>query len=217
MMNRVLLMTLLVCPLWPTAARAQTGIPWTDAVDGLRNTAGDWAHDYGVTGGASTVAGAVDAHGALGDVDRAVESALDDPGGSPPPVPASCLTRDGCEECFERPYEQLGRSRVLLARARAVFDATHRFATAATALGDNLAPSTREAALVWQFQKPKIAASLTQFDATYDRKIADMLAVLRRTLEEIGQCEARFYNNADWYARFGFIYFEFMQSRYRRV
>lgn len=152
----------------------------------------------------------------MNDLDREVDAAASGVEAGAPPVPASCLGREGCEECYQRPYEQLARSRILLARARALHAATHRFAKAAQAFGDGVAPSTREAAIVWHYQKPKIAASLAQLDATYDRKIADMLAVLKRTLEEIAACEARFYQNPDWYQRYGFMYFEFMQARYQR-
>ena len=43
-----------------------------------------------------------------------------------------------------------------------------------------------------------------------------MLAVLRQALQEVSDCEARFYRNPDWYTRFGFMYFEFMQAHDKR-
>lgn len=216
-------------------ARAQgsaSPMPWEQGLADLHDRASGWADDMGglvddamggmagaheaATSAADAAATAMEGHDAMTDLDRELDGALDQPEPGTPPVPASCVGREGCEECFGRVYEQLARSRILLARARSLFDATHRFANAAQAVGDNLAPSTREAAFVWEMQKPRIAASLGNFNAAYDRKIADMLAALRRTLQEIGECEERFYNNPDWYTRFGFIYYEFMKSRYQR-
>ena len=210
--------------------------PWEQALGDLRSQAEDWANDVGrnaaegvehamggaaqahqqVSEGMETASTMMEGHNALSDLDRQLDGALDQPEPGTPPVPASCVGREGCAECYAGVYERLARSRLLLARARALFDATHRFANAAQAVGDNLAPSTREAAFVWEMQKPRIAASLGQFDAAYDRKIADMLAALRRTLQDISECEGRFYNNPDWYQRFGFVYHEFLKSRYER-
>ncbi len=205
---------------------------WEQALADMHGRASEWANDYGdlvddamggmagaheaASSAADTASTMMDGHDAMTDLDRELDGALDQPEPGAPPVPASCVGREGCGDCFSRAYEQLARSRILLARARSLYDATHRFANAAQAVGDNLAPSTREAAFVWEMQKPRIAASLGQFDAAYDRKIADMLAALRRALEAIGECEARFYNNPDWYRRFGFIYYEFLKSRYQR-
>lgn len=172
----------------------------------------------GAAAGAAAAASAMEGHDALTDLDRQLDHALDDPDPDVPPVPSGCLDRGAdCEECFGAAYEQLARSRLLLLRTRALYDATHRFASAAQAHGDNLAPATREAAIVWEMQKPRIRASLGQFDAAYDRKIADMLAVVQRTLRELAVCEKRFYNTLDWYERYGFIYFEFLQARFTRT
>jgi len=211
-------------------------MPFESALGDLAGRAADWGGsvaDTASTGVRDAMGAPAEAHrqvsegreaaetaaegaSALSDLDRELDHALDQPEPGTPPVPSSCVGREGCAECFGRTYLQLARSRVLLARARALYDATHRFSTAAQAVGNSLAPSTREAAFVWEFQKPRIAESLKAFDQTYDRKIADMLAALRRNLQEIGECEAQFYNNPDWYQRYAFIYFEFMKSRYER-
>jgi len=217
----------------PTASFAQANpMAWEQAMSDLRSSMQEWAENYGglvdeamgPLGGAHALATQMtdavqtvfEGYGALSDLDRQLDGALGEPEANAPPVPVSCLGREGCQACFGSAYLQLARSRVLLLRARAIFDATHRFATAAQALGDNLAPSTREAAFVWQMQKPRIAASLGAFDQSFDRKIADMLAVVRRTLQELSECEGRYYNNPDWYQRYGFVYFEFLQARYTR-
>lgn len=201
--------------LIPAAAAAQGfGSPSDNPVGEVRGALGD-AADAGQQVG-NAVETAMESHDALGDLDRQLDDALDDPEPDVPPVPSSCIDRPACEECFFRAYEQLARSRVLLLRAQALFTATHRFATSSQAHGDNLAPMSKEAALYWMAQKQRIAVSLTQFDAVYDKKIEAMLAVVERTLRELGVCEKNFYDTLDWYQRYGFIYFEFLQSRYRR-
>jgi hypothetical protein len=224
-------LTLLLVAAAPSFAQPNP-MAWEQAMSDLRSSMQDWAENYGslvdeamgpLSGAHALATQMTDAvqtvfegYDALSDLDRELDGAMDEPEANAPPVPVSCLGREGCEACFGSAYLQLARSRLLLLRARAIFDATHRFATAAQALGDNLAPSTREAAFVWQMQKPRIAESLGAFDQSFDRKIADMLAVVRRTLQELGECEGRYYSNPDWYQRYGFVYFEFLQSRYTR-
>ncbi len=214
---------LLLCPgLAEAQGRASLGSHAASALRGYADDVQSVRGDLDGAGDAASTAagrveGAMEGHNALADLDRQLDGALDDPEPDVPPVPAGCLARGAaCEECYGRAYEQLARSRLLLLRARALFDATHRFASAAQAHGDNVAPSTREAAIVWEMQKPRIRASLAQFDATYDRKIADMLAVVQQTLRDIALCEKLYYETQDWYERFGFIYFEFLQARYQR-
>lgn len=194
-------------------------IGWDQLPPELRQMALDYADaaaGTGLGGPGAPAEGAADAHDAATDLDRELDGAARQPNPGAPELPVSCVGSQDCENCYRPAYEQIARSRILLARAKALYDATHRFATAAQAMGDNLAPSTREAAFIWQAQKPGIARSLAQFDAAYDRKIADMIAVLRQALQEVSECEARFYNNPDWYTRFGFMYYEFMQAHYKR-
>lgn len=167
-------------------------------------------------GAADAYGAGAEAYNALNDLDRQLDDAMAEPRGNAPPIPASCVRREGCEDCYSEAYERLGRARVLLARAQTIYKATHRFAAASVALGDNLAPSTREAALVWQAQKPAIERSLATFDQAYDRKIEAMLGNLKEVLQMISRCEAQYYNNPDWYTRYGFMYLEFMAARYTR-
>lgn len=226
-----LCLLLALCLMWAPRAGAQGAAEpndWEVALSEMRDAASGYADDFDDIMGpfsqayeagssaAEAVATVMEGYDALNDLDRQLDDAASQPDAGQPAVPSSCVAREGCQECFSGPYLQLARSRILLARARALYDATHRFATSSQAVGDTLAPATREAAFVWQMQKPRIAASLAQFDAAYDRKIADMIAVVRRTLQEISECEARFYNNPDWYLRYGFVYFEFLQTKYKR-
>ena len=43
-----------------------------------------------------------------------------------------------------------------------------------------------------------------------------MMGTLRRALQEVADCEARYFDVQDWYSRYGFIYYTFMEDRYRR-
>lgn len=159
---------------------------------------------------------ALDTESALSDMDRALDDARSRIDTDSPPIPVSCDGNAACMDCYHEALEQLARQRILLARLNAVYVATHRFADTARATGDSLAGIHPAGGVGWHGQKIKIAKSLDVFDQTYDKKFEGMMKVLREALMKIDACEAKHFNNRDWYTRFGFMYYEFLEARYRR-
>jgi hypothetical protein len=65
-------------------------------------------------------------------------------------------------------------------------------------------------------QKKGIDAEMKKQENTYDQKYKGMMACLLKAVQGIGECEQKYMKTPDWYERFGFIYYTFMEDRYRR-
>lgn len=235
-----------VFPLLPSTARAWGTVdpladPWVPQ-PGLMEQATDWLSDmmeeHGAAldtgtaraaasmmgdgarsladGAASRMADMMDTQSALSDMDRALDDARSRVETDSPPIPLSCQGNEACMACYRDALEQLARQRILLARLHAIYVATHRFADSAKTTGDGFAGLHHAAGVGWHYQKLRVARSLVTFDQTYDAKFEAMMEVLREVLMEIDRCEAEHFNNRDWFARFGFMYYEFLDVRYRR-
>ena len=139
----------------------------------------------------------------------------DNPPGSPE-VPASCqdASTGGCQSCYAEAYESLNKARFDLERLRAVRGSTEEFYRASTSFGDNVSGIHGVAGLAWQAERRKIEASFKNFQGVYVKKHGQLMGNLKAALEKIAVCEAKFYNEPDWYNRFGFMYYTFMESRY---
>jgi len=141
-----------------------------------------------------------------------------DPDYSPPgmpEVPISCESAE-CEQCYAKAQHNVNFVRVQFEKLRAIYDATHTYAKNAMAFGDDVSSIHGVMGLAWQTQKKGIQDSLNHFDQTYDSKYRDLLGSLERSLKAIGECEATHFDTPDWYNRFGFIYYQFMEARYSR-
>ena len=69
--------------------------------------------------------------------------------------------------------------------------------------------------MAWQTQRRNIEKSIAELETAYDRKYAELLNSLSRSMLELSECEAR-YGVEDWFDRFGYMYFEFIKDKYRR-
>jgi hypothetical protein len=133
-----------------------------------------------------------------------------------PSVPTSCADSPACGQCFTDAQRRLDGMRINLERLRCVYTAAADFTRASIAFGDTTSGIHAVTGLQWQTQKAGIQEAFASLKHTYDVKYGQMLPNLRASLEAIGECEARFFNNRDWYNRFGFIYYTFMSDRYKR-
>ncbi|HEY5949156.1 MAG TPA: hypothetical protein VIV40_26870 [Kofleriaceae bacterium] len=134
-----------------------------------------------------------------------------------PPVPSSCSeSEQTCGQCYRDAYRELGEARLKLERLRCVYQATKRVADKAIAFGDTSSGIHAVVGLEWQTQKKRILESVNQLNHSYDAKLGEFLPRLKSSLEHVGQCEQQFMHEPDWYTRFGFIYFTFMNDRYKR-
>jgi hypothetical protein len=137
------------------------------------------------------------------------------PPGSPQ-IPSHCAGSNGCGDCYQTAYDELNAVRYRFEKLRRVYQSTKSFTAAALSFGDNAASIHGIAGLAWQTERRKIEQSIKNLDASYDGKYEELVGVLQKAIQHIGQCEAQYYKEPDWYNRYGFIYYSFMADRYRR-
>ena len=155
----------------------------------------------------------LDAYRALTSVDATCMD-LGDAGA--PSVPTSCADSEQCGQCFTGAQRRLDGMRINLKRLRCVYTAAADFTRSAIAFGDSASGVHAVTGLAWQTEKRGIEEAFQHLKQTYDEKYRQMLPNLRGALEAIGECEAQYFHNNDWYNRFGFIYYTFMADRYKR-
>lgn len=132
-----------------------------------------------------------------------------------PEVPISCTTEE-CQQCYERSIGRLNFTRVTFEQLRAIYQSTTNMADKAMSFGDSASGVHALSGLSWQYSKRGIEAELAKLGKTYDEKYTGLLGTLRSSLDEMAACEREHFDNPDWYNRFGFIYYTFMEDRYRR-
>ena len=79
--------------------------------------------------------------------------------------------------------------------------------------GDSFSKLTGSGSLGWTYARLRIEKSLVKFDQTYDKKQKEFVKALNKNLMDIDYCE-RMLGKENWYNESGFIYYEFMKTRY---
>lgn len=161
---------------------------------------------------------ALDSYGALTDADKALDPNYR-PSGSPS-VPSHCTAPDGksgegCNDCFAAAHRKLTAVRTAFEKLRRVGTTTRAFAAKSIAFGDSVSGVHGVAGLGWQPERTKIEQSMQNFEKAYDAKYSELLGLLEASLKDISACEAKHFNEPDWYDRYGFIYYTFMADRYK--
>jgi len=174
------------------------GIDWLNMGIDIANAARDFGESYST----------------LNPDDSRFDPDYDPPGS--PEVPISCGENAECQSCYERAQGNVNFVRVQFEKLRAIYDATKTMADNAVAFGDNVSGIHGALGLGWQAQRVGILQSVESLGRTYDSKYEDLLASLKRSLDQIAACEAEHFDTPDWYNRFGFIYYQFMAARYSR-
>ncbi len=151
-----------------------------------------------------------DSYKGLTDSDKQSDPNHKPPG--EPDVPTDCP--DGSKPCFAAAYEKLNRCRANLERLRAIRNSTEEFVKASLAFGDDTSSVHGIAGLAWQAERRKIEASFKNFKGSYEKKYQELMGTLQQALLEVSQCEKEGYNEPDWFNRYGFMYYQFMESRY---
>jgi len=136
------------------------------------------------------------------------------PGG--PQVPIHCLQGAGgeCQSCYAPAVDGLNTVRARFERLRALRYSTEEFYKASLSFGDDVSSIHGVAGLGWQNERRKIEATWKTFQGSYKAKHQELVAALQKSLKEFEGCESKYFNNPDWYNRFGYIYYSFMESRY---
>ncbi|MBI1874528.1 MAG: hypothetical protein HYS05_11690 [Acidobacteria bacterium] len=135
---------------------------------------------------------------------------------SMPRVPSRCASHQACRDCYADAQARLNRTRVNLEKLRCIYTSTKQYSERALSFGDGVSTIHAVQALAWQQERRKIEKALAQLNQSYDQKYQQFMGSLAQDLEAISQCEERFYGKEDWYGRYGFMFYTFMQDRYRR-
>ena len=135
---------------------------------------------------------------------------------SMPIVPSMCAGSGECAACYSQAYARLDRSRGNLEKLRCIYRWNQEYVERAKSFGDNVSSVHGISGLAWQSERRKIERAFDQMGVTYDGKYRELLRSVRDDLGNIGACEARFFSNPDWAVRYGFMFYGFLEDRYRR-
>ncbi|HKZ65482.1 MAG TPA: hypothetical protein VJ111_03965 [Chitinophagaceae bacterium] len=131
-------------------------------------------------------------------------------------MPTGCMDNEGCKSCYERALDRLTTVRRSLARMSCINSNTKSFTESAIAFGDDVSSIHGITGLAWQYERKGIKDTYEKFKKTYDRKYAELMQSLQKSLQQISECETQ-YGIRDWYQKFGFMYFEMMKEKYKRT
>jgi hypothetical protein len=140
-----------------------------------------------------------------------------------PSVPTYCYEADrdesgegNCAKCFENARASFNEVRYKFIKLAIIYRCTKSFADKSMAFGDDVSSIHGVSGLAWQAEKRKIEESVERLKKSYDDKYIELLQRLRESMIDIAECEEEF-GERDWYDRFGFMFYEFMKEKYRRV
>lgn len=130
-------------------------------------------------------------------------------------IMVSCNDEPSCLDCFSTHLTNLDFYRRQLARLRCIYNNTKTYKDNALAFGDNLSGIHPMNGLPWQKARAGILSNFQNTQRTYDAKSEEFITGLYNTLKGLDTCMYITGEN-NWYAKSGFIYYEFMQERYKR-
>lgn len=132
-----------------------------------------------------------------------------------PDIPSVCAATPACQACFSKAHEKFIGDRLLLEELRIIYSSTKDFSKAALSFGDSASGVHGVSGLAWQSERRKIEKSLKNMDDAYDRKFEELIDRSHESLMAIARCEDE-YGIKDWYNHFGFMYFDFLKTKYKR-
>lgn len=135
-----------------------------------------------------------------------------------PTIPVHCEVSGGnaCRACYQGAYDKLNFVRHYLEVLRGIYGATKRYTDAAIAFGDSMSGLHGGFGIAWPPQRKGIQDAFEKMGKTYDEKYKGYMEELLEGLQELGACEKQYFDEDDWYSRYGFIYYTYMSDRYRR-
>jgi hypothetical protein len=125
-------------------------------------------------------------------------------------------TSNECIDCYEDATYKMDFFRMQLGRLNCIYQNTKKYTDAKVAFGDGASGIHTMTALTWQRQRSIIMASFAQLQQTYDRKYVEFIEGLQAALMQFDRCE-NMHGTQDWYAKFGFMYYDMIKERYKRT
>lgn len=141
-------------------------------------------------------------------------------GSGPPPgrprIPSFCVDEENaCADCFVDARAKFNRMRYNLEKLQTIYNCSKSYIDAAVAFGDNASGYHGVIGLVWQNERRKIMKSVDDLNRAYDEKRVEMLQSFHESLMALNDCEQE-HGMADWYDRFGVMFYNFVEMRYHR-
>ena len=133
-----------------------------------------------------------------------------------PRIPSFCAGDEKCHICYEKANTDFNKARAVLEKLRRIYTCTIDFSKAAIAFGDSSSGIHAVVGLVWQEERIGIVKSVDGLKSAVDKKFPQLMNGLHDAMMEQNQCEAKF-GVPDWYDRFGHMYYEFIEDKYKRA
>ena len=148
-----------------------------------------------------------------------------------PAVPSSCLAPDwtippedravganstyaSCQ-CMATAVDKLRANRQMLEKLRILVANQKNFVDKATALGNSFSQLHTVLGLQWiGIRKESIDEPYAQFKQISNQKHKALMDAIQKDLQDISGCEAKL-GEPDWYAKYGFMYYEFLYAAYK--
>ncbi len=68
----------------------------------------------------------------------------------------------------------------------------------------------------WMKVRAGIKAEMEKYYVVYDDKVEELTNDLTEALKKVAACEVKYFNNASWYERYGFMFVNPVVERHRR-
>jgi len=133
-----------------------------------------------------------------------------------PRIPSFCAGDEECHICYEKANTDFNKARAVLEKLRRIYTCTIDFSKAAIAFGDSSSGIHAVVGLAWQKERKGIVQSVDGLKSAVDKKFPQLMNRLHDAMMEQNQCEAKF-GVPDWYDRFGHMYYEFIEDKYKRA
>ncbi|MEO8549116.1 MAG: hypothetical protein ABI678_04065 [Kofleriaceae bacterium] len=170
----------------------------------------------GVSNGLNVIGQLTETFTALTDLDQTLHDTIrDDHSG--PEVPTGCGTgsaRESCSECYTHAYNEINFVRNTLNRLRTILSRTLNYIRNAEGLGDSVSGIHGVSGLSWQYAKGGIEQTKAHLLQTSTAKYQALVQSMRHALDMVATCERTYFNNPDWYNRYGFMYYNFIKEAY---
>lgn len=139
---------------------------------------------------------------------------------TPPPgqpgIPSFCVDEtNSCASCFLSARQEFNKARYTLEKLQTIYDCTKAYTDAAISFGDNVSSYHGVVGLVWQSKRREVERSIVSLNKSYDKKRIELLGKLNTALMKLDACEQA-HGMADWYDRFGVMFYNFAEMRYHR-
>jgi len=131
-------------------------------------------------------------------------------------IPSGCAEAGSqCAQCVRDAEANIQFNRRYLHTAWSITNSTIDYANKKIAFGDSVSSIHGAMGLSWQLAgKPQIEEAVADLRKTYGKKYRDYTGHIERSLRKMADCEQNNFATRDLYQRFGFLYMEFIRSRY---